>query len=159
VRFVILALVLSELAQAQGVDRSRRPTPPRAKRFAFPTTHEQTLDNGLRVIVVENHSLPLVVARVVLSVDSLSDPAGKEGLFALDTAMLREGTTSETPAQQATLIAALGNAVSPLRFTTITRNFPASLALMAEMLMHPSFPAAALERQKAAFAATAESQR
>jgi zinc protease len=146
-------------ALAQSLDRSRRPNVPAAAPFHFPATHERTLDNGLRVIIVENHALPLVVVRAVLGVDSLADPVGKEGLFALDTAMLREGTSSSTPEQQSATTAQLGSAVSPLRFTTITRNFAPSLAMMADMLAHPAFPSAALDRQKAALVAAADAQR
>jgi zinc protease len=73
--------------------------------------------------------------------------------------MLREGTTSSTPDQQSAATAQLGNAVSPLRFTTITHNFAPSLAMMASMLVHPSFPSAALDRQKATLLAAADAQR
>jgi zinc protease len=155
----LFVVSLSTTSSAQSIDRSQRPVAPPAAPFRFPVTHEKILDNGLRVIVVENHALPLVVVRVVLGVDSLSDPAGKEGLFALDTAMLREGTSTSTPEQQSAATAQLGNAVSPLRFTTVTRNFAPSLTMMAEMLVHPAFPSASLERQKSALVAAAEAQR
>ncbi|MEO7083973.1 MAG: pitrilysin family protein [Gemmatimonadaceae bacterium] len=155
---VCLALVATAVS-AQTLDRSKRPIAPPPAEFHFPASREKTLTNGLRVIVVEEHALPLVVVRVVFGVDSLFDPPGKEGLFALDTAMLREGTESTTPEQQAAATAKLGSAVSPLQFTTITENFGPSLSMMADMLIHPAFPATALERQKAALVAAAEAQR
>ncbi len=148
-----------QLAGAQTVDRSHKPAVRPAKRFTFPVTHAQTLDNGLHVVVVENHALPLVVVRLIPGADSLADPPGKEGLFALDTAMLREGTSSSSAEQQSATMAALGNAVSPLRFTTIVQNFDASLALMGDMLLHPAFPQAAFDRQKATMLATVDAQR
>ena len=154
-----LSLSTAPAAAAQTIDRGHRPIAPPPAPFHFPAAHERMLDNGLRVIIVENHALPLVVVRAVLGVDSLADPAGKEGLFALDTAMLREGTEARTAEQQSAATAKLGNAVSPLRFTTITSNFRPSLDLMADMLMHPAFPSAALARQKAAVITAAESQR
>jgi zinc protease len=155
----LFVAVLATTSSAQSIDRSQRPVAPAAAPFRFPITHEKTLDNGLRVIIVENHALPLVVVRAVLGVDSLSDPVGKEGLFALDTAMLREGTSTSTPDQQSAATAQLGSAVSPLRFTTITRNFAPSLAMMADMLVHPAFPSVSLDRQKTALLAAADAQR
>jgi predicted Zn-dependent peptidase len=72
--------------------------------------------------------------------------------------MLREGTTSMTADQLSAAASALGNAVFPLRFTTITQTFDRSLELMAEMLMHPSFPQPALDRLKATLGANQQRQ-
>jgi zinc protease len=116
------------------------------------------LPNGLRVVLIEDHSLPLVAVRAVVGVDSLDDPVGKEGLFVLTAGMLREGTTSMTADQLAAAAAAIGNVVFPLRFTTITQNFDRSLELMADMLMRPSFPQAALDRVKATLVANQQRQ-
>jgi zinc protease len=147
---VTVALATSwRSAAAQTLDRSKQPVAPPAAPFRFPTTHSQTLRNGLRVLVVENHALPLVTVRAVVDVDSLGDPPGKGGLFALTSAMLREGTTSMTAEQQSEATAELGNAVSPFSFTTTTQNAARSLDLMADMLQHPSFPQAAFDRRKA----------
>ncbi|MEO6878857.1 MAG: pitrilysin family protein, partial [Gemmatimonadaceae bacterium] len=137
------------VAGAQTLDRSKEPVAPAAAPFKFPTTHSRTLANGLRVIVVENHALPLVTVRAVLDADSLSDPVGKEGLFALTSAMLREGTKTMSADAQAAATAELGNSVTPVRFTTITASLDGSLALMADMLENPAFPQAAFDRRKA----------
>src|SRR6185437_6197225 len=81
------------------------------------------------------------------------DPPGKEGLFALDSLMLREGTTDMNVEQQANAIGQLGNNVSPFGFTTISQSFEPSLRLMADMITRPAFPRAELDRLKAAFGA------
>ena len=138
-------------ASSQALDRSRRPIVPPDAPVLFPKTFSRTLANGIRVVVVEDHALPLVAVRTVSGVDSLDDPAGKEGLFALTTAMLAEGTTSMSLDKQSAAIAALGyHELRPSGFTTISQNFQPSLALVADMLMHPAFPEPALQRQKAA---------
>ena len=121
--------------------------------FAFPKVQTRTLPNGLRVVLIEDHALPLVAVRAVVGVDSLDDPVGKEGLFVLTAGMLREGTVSMTGDQLLAAASSLGNVVFPLRFTTITQNFDRSLELMADMLIHPSFPQPALDRVKATLAA------
>ena len=84
------------LCGAQQLDRSKRPEiPPRAP-FVFPTVRSHTLANGLSVRIVENHALPLVAVRVAIEAGSLLDPEGKDGLFTLDTLLMRDGTTSMT---------------------------------------------------------------
>jgi zinc protease len=149
-RCALLVACAGGVANAQSLDRSKQPVAPPAAPFKFPKTQTKTLANGLRVIVVENHALPLVTVRAVLDADSLSDPAGKEGLFALTNAMLREGTKTMSADEQSSATAALGNAVTPIRFTTITESLDGSLAMMADMLENPSFPQAAFDRRKAA---------
>lgn len=153
-RFAICAcLAFGATANAQKLDRSKRPTiPPRAA-VAFPIVRERALDNGLRVRVVENHALPLVAVRVSIANGSLLDPDGKDGLFTLDTLSVRDGTASMTGAELAAAIDELGAPISPSRFTTISGSFDRSLAIMGEMLMHPTLPADAIERRKVAFLA------
>ena len=149
----IVSLALAGRATAQGLDRTKRPVADTPTPFEFPKMGTRRLANGLLVVVVENHSLPLVAVRAVTVADSLDDPIGKEGLFALISGMLSEGTTTRTGDEIANAIAALGNAVSPSRFTTIPSNFAPSLELMADMLMHPTFPDSALARVKTSLAA------
>ena len=153
-----LAGCAAHAASGQSLDRTKRPATPPEPALKFPAAYSQTLANGLRIVVVEDHALPLVAVRAYVGVDSLSDPPGKEGLFALTAAMLREGTTSMTADQQFAAIAALGNPVTPFRFTTIVQNFEPSLALMAGMLTHPALPQEAFARQKAGLTAAEHSR-
>jgi zinc protease len=151
--FVAVALA-APYASAQKLDRSKPPLAGDPAPFAFPKMETSTLPNGLRVVVIEDHALPIVAVRAVVAVDSLDDPAGKEGLYVLTAGMLREGTTSKSGEELSVAAAAVGNPVFPTRFTTITQNFEPSLALMADMLMRPTFPQPALDRLNATLAAT-----
>jgi predicted Zn-dependent peptidase len=166
VRALALLATLALPAGAQGVrkeppplDRSKRPAAPPAAAFTFPTIERRTLPNGLEVAVVENHELPVVAVRVVSELGPLVEPAGKEGLTQILGAMLREGTATMTADQLAEAFADLGNGVNPGGFTTITRNLDRSLELLGDMLMHPAFPQAALDRQKANLAANLQRAR
>lgn len=150
------ALVLSSAtAWAQDLDRSKRPTPPPPPTFKFPKMETHTLGNGVRVIVIEDHALPLVTTRIVLGVDSTDDPEGKEGLYAVTIGALREGTRSMTPDQLAEAFADVGATVSPAGFTTTTPEFGRGLALVGEMLMHPLLDQPGIDRRKAIQAAVA----
>jgi zinc protease len=116
------------------------------------TTRELT--NGLKIVVVEQHELPL--ADVLLQVRSggESDPAGKVGTAALVAAMLTEGTTTRTALQIADQAAYLGvqlNASSGWEQSTVSLHTPtaqldSALALFGDVALRPSFPTADLER-------------
>jgi zinc protease len=155
---VSLIVVGTRDARGQTLDRSVRPVARTNKLPVFPTPTVRTLANGLRVVIVENHSLPLVAVRAVPSFDSTADIPGKEGLYAMTLGMLREGTTSRTADQIATTIGTFGADVAPTRFTTLTASADSSLALMADMLTHPAFPEAAVERRAAMLVSAAQRQ-
>src|SRR5882672_3127144 len=113
--FAVLCLgAVSVTAGAQRLDRSKRPDAPPTPPFVFPAVQSRTLPNGLVVQVVENHALPLVAVRVVIQGGSLVDPAGKSGLFTLDTLLLRDGTTSMTGDQLAQAIDERGAPISSI---------------------------------------------
>jgi zinc protease len=147
------AIVLAIPFAAHTLPAQARPKAPVAKPapvYSFPKIETRTLPNGLVVHIVENHALPLVAVRAVIEGGSLLDPAGKEGLYSLDLSLLRDGTTSMNGDQLAHAIEQLGAAVTPTSFTAITDEFEQALTLMGEMLMHPTFPADAVEQRKAA---------
>ena len=147
---VLVAFTFSAAtAAAQALDRSKRPAPAPPATFTFPKLETHTLANGLRLVVVEDHALPLVTARIVLDVDSTADPAGKEGLYAVTIGALREGTSSMSPDQLADAFADVGATVTPTGFTTTTAAYRRGLTLVGEMLMHPLLDQSGIDRRKA----------
>lgn len=145
---VVFALALAGPALGQQVDRTVRPATQPAPPFKFPQIRTHALANGLRLLVVEDHSIPVVAVRVVVGVDSTLDPPGKEGLYAVTLAALREGSTAHSADELAGAAAALGTAVIPTGFTTVSSAFEPSLGIMAEMLTKPAFDSASVEGHK-----------
>ncbi len=146
----IVAFAASSKARAQGSAHGpARPGPAAPQEFKFPQVRSHTLRNGVQVYVIEDHSAQVVSVRAVFGVDSTFDPPGKEGLYQVTFGALREGTTSRTPAQLADASARIGTAVAPTGFTTVPVTFGPALALMGDMLMHPSFEPSAVDRRKA----------
>lgn len=135
-------------SQPVTLDRSKRPTPGPAREFRLPRAERGTLSNGLAVYLIESHELPIVSVRAISKVGPLLDPVGAEGLSVLMSGMLGEGTTTMTADQLAEAFADLGSPVTPSGFTTIAPNLERSLELLADMLVEPSFPQEALDRQK-----------
>ncbi len=154
--WIALVLSVASVVGAQDVDRSKRPETPPPPIFKFPKVTSNTLPNGLRLLVVEDHALPLVSVRAVIGADSTLDPAGKEGLYALTLGTMREGTTSKNADQLAEAYADIGASVTPTSFTTTTPGFADGLALMADMLAHPAFDQVGVDRRKAIQSAAAK---
>ena len=152
---IALAFSVAARLQAQQIDRATRPPPPAAAPFKFPAIHSHTLANGIRILVVEDHSVPVVAVRAIVGPDSTWDPLGKDGLYAVTLGALREGSTNRTGDELASAAAAIGTAVVPTGFTTVSSAFVPALGLMSEMLTKPAFDSAAIERRKAAQAAVA----
>lgn len=147
------SVALVNVAPAQTLDRSKRPPAPPAPQFKMPAIVSRTLPNGLVVRVVENHALPLVSALVTIEGGALLEPAGREGLFTLDTVLAREGTTKMSPDELATALAELGGIVTATRIRNLSSSFERSLALMGDMLMFPAFAPAAFPGRRDAYAA------
>jgi zinc protease len=136
----------ARVSQAQELDRSKRPPSGAPTALRVPAIQMRTLRNGIKVAVLEQHELPVVSVRVVVDAQALLDPPGKEGVASITSQMLAEGTTTRTADQLAEAFADLGNVVRPDGFTTVTANVDSSLALLADMLLHPAFPQASLDR-------------
>ena len=123
----VIAAGLCSVAGVAGAQASfnfPQPATAPSVQFKFPNINNHTLENGVRVLVIEDHSVPVVAVRAVLGADSASDPAGKEGLFSVTVGVLREGTTIHTLDQLTMAAADIGTTVTPTRFTTVTAAFP-----------------------------------
>ncbi len=151
----LMAVALGTRIGAQQVDRAVRPQAGPLPAFKFPAVRTHTLANGVRLLVVEDHSVPVVAVRAIVGTDSTWDPPGKEGLYAVTLGALREGSTTRSGDELARAAAAIGTTVAPTGFTTVSSAFRPALALMAEMLTQPAFDSAAVDRRKGTQAAAA----
>ncbi len=143
-------------ADAQEFDRTKPPAFGERAAFAPPVPKTKTLANGLTVVVVERHELPSVSAALVTKTGSAADPVGKPGLAWMTAEMLDEGTTSRSALQLSAELDRLGSTLgtsggtesSTVSIGSLTRNLDATVSLMADVALHPSFPAEELERQR-----------
>ena len=141
------------------------PGPPRPLQVATPAS--AVLPNGLTLILSERRGLPIVAANLVLKTGSDANPADRPGLANFVAAMLDEGTATRSAPQIADEVARLGASLttgSSTDATTISgrslsKNFPATLDLIADIALRPSFPAEEVERQRASRLAQLVQQR
>jgi zinc protease len=136
------------------IDLTKPPVlgPPPALRVPPITTRQ--LPNGLKIVVVEQHELPIADAILQFRTGGEADPPGKMGTAALTSALLTEGTTSRTALQIADQAGFLGVRIgagsgweqSTLSLHTPTAQLDSAMTLFTDVALHPAFPAADLER-------------
>ena len=78
--------------------RSKAPAPAPARPIQLGEYNNFTLDNGLEVIVVENHKLPVVSYQVSLKHDALIE-GEQAGYTSMAGSLLTKGTKTRTKAQ------------------------------------------------------------
>ncbi len=142
--------------EAASVDRTRMPGPAAQRPFALPARQRFSLPNGLKVVLVEHHRLPLVEVQMVVRGGAAADPAGKPGLASLTAAMLDEGAGGRSSRQIADALEGLGTNLSlgagadavTAGLSSLKANLAPSLAILADVVLRPGFPAEELDRQR-----------
>ena len=146
-------------ARVERPKRGDRPIPlPRTPAVRSPNRQVTrfALDNGISVIVQENHANPTVALRASVPAGSLAEPRDRPGLAGFTASMLSRGTEQRSALGFATALedvgASLGAGADTLVTTitghALTRDFDLVLDLFTEMLRRPAFPSADLERLK-----------
>lgn len=154
---VISVANIAALAQ-QPLDRTKVPEPGTTPVLRVPTWTKSQLANGATLIVSERHNLPLVSFSITfVGGANQFEPAGKRGVASLTQSMLTEGTTTKTGDQLSDALQLLGTGIGAgiggeegtVSFVSSAKNFDATLALLADMMLNSTFPPEALERLRA----------
>ena len=146
-----LAALFMQPAVAQKLDRSQKPKPGPAPAITFADPVTYKLQNGITILVVENHKLPKVNATFSIDAGPISE-SSKIGVIDLMGGMLNEGTTTKTKVQFDEAVDQLGADVSVAASgggtSALTRYFDTAFLLMADALRNPAFPQPSFEKLK-----------
>lgn len=146
--------------KAEGtVLKNRAPVNKELLRVKLPRPKEADLSNGVHLIVLEDHRTPQISFSMIIDgAGGYYDPAAVPGLAGFTASLMREGTASKTSEQISEQLDRLASAVNvsagiSTPFATVngnglTNNLDTVLALMADVLMNPSFPQAEIDRYK-----------
>ena len=152
---ILLVTAAFPVAGQQTLDRTKVPAPGPSPVLRVPTWTRNQLANGAELIVSEKRDLPLVsFAITFLGGANQFEPADRRGVGSLTAAMLTEGTTTRNGEELSNALQLLGTNVSTtvsgetasLGFISTGAKFGPTLDILADMLLHSTFPADALER-------------
>ncbi len=136
------------------VDRATLPTPGPLPEVKFPAFQRATLSNGLKIILAERHSVPMVNFSMMVDAGYASDQFAGPGTAKLAMDMLDEGTTRRTALQISDELEALGANLatssdldsSTVSLSTLTSTLDPALDIYADVILNPSFPESDFKR-------------
>lgn len=139
IAFHLLALAVSLLSASIGVQ---------AQSLRLPPHEKVVLKNGLTVLLLEKHGVPLINLFALIKTGSAADSPGQEGLASVTAGLLRKGTKNRTAQQFAadfdfiggTFGADAGPDSSNVRAEFMTKDLARGLELFCDALLHPTFP-------------------
>jgi zinc protease len=141
---------------ASSFDRSQEPAKGPAPTVTLPAVWHEQLGNGLRILGIEHRELPLVRFALTIPGGMLLDNTNKVGVAGLMGTMMNEGTQQRTAADLQDAIRDLGAGLRVsagreslvLRGNCLASRFPATVALMAEILLEPRWDTNEFKRVK-----------
>ena len=155
----LLVALLTNAAPAQTAspakpDRSKPPALGPVRALKLPPTQKLKLANGVPVLLVELHEVPVVQVNVIVRAGAGADPLDKPGLASLTADMMDEGAGSRTALQIADELDYLGADLGTLArwdasgvaLHVPAKRLAAALPIFADVVLRPTFPPSELER-------------
>jgi len=139
------------------VDRSKLPEPGPTPEIKFPDLQKAQLKNGLKIILAERHSIPVVNFNLVVDAGYAADQFALPGTSKLTMEMIDEGTKKRTALQISEELSLLGASlgsgsdldVSYVSLSALKNKLDESLDIYADVILNPSFPEEDFNRLKA----------
>lgn len=146
-----IALGMMVFGLSAQVDRSKMPEAGPAPKIELGEIQSFTMENGLKVFVVENHKLPRVTYSLELDLDPIKE-GDKVGMADLAGDMLSKGTANRTKDELNFEIdyigANFGTGASSMFGRALTKHQEKLLEIMSDVIMNPSFDEEELDKLK-----------
>jgi predicted Zn-dependent peptidase len=147
--------------------RESAPPPGPAISWTAPKIDSWTLSNGMRVLFVERHDLPIVSLRVVTTLGAGDVPGIRPGTAAFMGAMLEQGAGKRDALQISDDYEALGAShgawcdwdSAGARVKVLTSNLAPVLDLLADVVLRPSFPQEEVDRTQKRWLASIQAEK
>jgi zinc protease len=160
----ILATVSGTPLAAQFPTEPPEPAPLRP--VQLPPFAEARLDNGLQLLLIEDHDVPVVSVSLTFPAGSVFDPRGKEGLASLIGELLVRGTTSRSAEEIAQEIEGVGASLNAgasddfltVSTTVLTEHVPVAFELVGDVVRNSTFPADEVELARTRFQSNIRAQ-
>ena len=137
------------------IDRSIEPAYlPNAPKINVPAIWRTTLSNGIQVAGITQNEIPMVNLTISIDGGSLLDPDGKRGTSSINASMMNEGTSEHTAVELEQALRKLGASArvssgtksTNISVSTLSKNLPAVMDIVYEMITKPGFDEAAFNR-------------
>ncbi|MEK6299951.1 MAG: pitrilysin family protein [Acidobacteriota bacterium] len=141
-RFFVFALIALLAVSAVG------PAGAADGALKVPPFKKVVLNNGLTLLLMEQHEVPIISLNFIVQSGSVADPVGKEGTASATAALLRKGTKSRTADQISNELDFVGGQLdsdATFDYSSGTAEFvkkdiAKGLDLLADILLNPTFP-------------------
>jgi zinc protease len=152
---LVVLLLAGFITRATAQTPQATPPPPAPPRSGtFPKPAEQTLPNGLRVIVIERKEYPLVSAQLLIKNGGEVDPPELAGLADLTASLLTKGTQTRDATQIAQQIESLGGSLdsgarwdsSYANVGVMSSKMSQAMEILADVVRRPTFKSEEIER-------------
>jgi predicted Zn-dependent peptidase len=153
---------------------NRAPVSNEVLKVKLPRPVERQLSGGLKLVILESHRAPTISLTISIPSSHLRDPQGLPGLAEATAALMTLGTTTRSARQISEALADIGATLTisagaggggggrggggaggsagggsgAISLSSLTENFDAALAILTDVLLHPSFPADEFEKWK-----------
>lgn len=145
-----------DVAAKTGANRNAFPNVGDSSKLKLPQYEEMVLGSGLRVLVIENNKLPLVHLALVIDAGGAADQLSTPGVANMTSKMMTEGTENRNTIQISSELKSIGAILnssasfdfSSLSMNILKRHLEKGMEIFSDVLLHPTFPAEELERNR-----------
>jgi len=144
-RFLLMVMIAVSTAAA---------APPQNSGLKLPPYKKLKLPNGMTLLLMERHQVPLVSFEALINAGPVADPSGQAGVASLTAELLRKGTKTRSADQFSTALDFVGGqfrASVTAEYATISAEFmkkdiSTGADLLADALLNPTFPQEEVEK-------------
>ena len=130
------------------LDRSREPASGGPMSLSLPVMQKATLSNGMKIVLAERHTAPVVNFSLLVDSGYAGDPANAPGTASFEQRMLEEGTPTrdslkigeELESLSANFNAGANLDWSVVSLNTLKVNMDKALDIYGDLILHPAFP-------------------
>ncbi len=157
----MIALAFTATAQSDDM-RATAPAAGPARTIEIGKYESFTLDNGLQVIVVENHKVPRITYRLFIDRDAIVE-GEKAGYTSIAGDLLSTGTATRTKAEIDEEVDFVGGSMSTSSYggyaSSLTKHSDVVLTVFADVILNPTFPEDQFEKNKTQMLSGLQSQK
>ncbi len=138
----------TSLKAAAPIDRSKVPEPGSAMSLNLPPMQKATLSNGLKIVLAERHTAPVVNFSLLVQSGYAADAPDALGTCSFALRMLEEGTPTRDSLQIGEELESLSAEFSAgadldysyVDLNALKINMDKALGIYADLILHPAFP-------------------